>query len=356
MKAVIFTSACLLAILPKPAIAQACVQATQRIQVPQQIHLIKACQIPPVPQPTFKFVTSKDGIDLYSVQWPSPVDTSRVRWKEYQKTETPAQRAWDKNNGQVGFMQDDPGPVRYPFSVTGLLVFQDEAEREAQVNQLMNAGEAITWLRGGYRSDSTLPADWTPVFSIKYAIYTFTILSDNNILLREAYYYAPIECYTYNTSCDDTPNPNPSSLQTSEIAIYSNISPPPLHRGSLEYRFALMLMREKYPTPPDVGASFSRYVEYIKRTVALNWYSQLADPVASMGHSVVISFVVHRDGEVSDVRVAKSSGVPSLDFSAIQAVERVNSFYPLPAGYPGSSAPVSYTFTYDQNTVAKKSK
>jgi periplasmic protein TonB len=100
----------------------------------------------------------------------------------------------------------------------------------------------------------------------------------------------------------------------------------------------------------DFGSRFGWYVDVIKRTVAQNWYSQLADPKASMGHSVIVTFTVHRDGSVSDPRIAQGSGVPSLDLSAIQAVERVNAFGPLPAGYVGSSVSVAYTFTYDQST------
>ena len=100
----------------------------------------------------------------------------------------------------------------------------------------------------------------------------------------------------------------------------------------------------------DFGSRFGWYVDIIKRTVSQNWYSQLADPNASVGHSVVVTFTVHRDGSVSDPRIAQPSGVPSLDMSAIQAVQRVNAFGPLPAGYPGNSVSVAYTFTYDETT------
>ncbi len=79
----------------------------------------------------------------------------------------------------------------------------------------------------------------------------------------------------------------------------------------------------------DFGSRFGWYVDVIKRTVSQNWYSQLADPNASMGHSVMVTFVVHRDGSVSDPRIAQSSGVPSLDLSAIQAVERVSALWPV---------------------------
>lgn len=101
----------------------------------------------------------------------------------------------------------------------------------------------------------------------------------------------------------------------------------------------------------DFGARFGWYVAIIQRTVSQNWYSQLADPSASMGRSVVVTFTVHRDGSVSNARVARSSGVPSLDLSAIQAVQRVGAFGPLPREYSGSSVSVAYTFTYDQATA-----
>lgn len=103
----------------------------------------------------------------------------------------------------------------------------------------------------------------------------------------------------------------------------------------------------------DFGSRFGWYVDIIKRTVSQNWYKQLADPNASIGHSVIVTFVVHRDGSVSDPRIAQSSGVPSLDTSAIQAVERTNAFGPLPAGYAGSSVSVAYTFTYDSATAGR---
>ncbi len=101
----------------------------------------------------------------------------------------------------------------------------------------------------------------------------------------------------------------------------------------------------------DFGSRFGWYVDMIKRTVAQNWYSQLADPKASIGHAAIVTFEVHRDGSVSNPRIAQSSGVPSLDLSAMQAVQRVGSIGPLPAGYTGSSISVAYTFTYDASTT-----
>ncbi len=100
----------------------------------------------------------------------------------------------------------------------------------------------------------------------------------------------------------------------------------------------------------DFGSRFGWYVDIIQRTVSQNWYSQLADPNASMGKSVLVTFVVHRDGSVTDPRIVESSRVASFDQSAIQAVQRVSAFGPLPPGYAGSSVTVAYKFTYDSST------
>jgi hypothetical protein len=237
VNAVIFMSAFLLVVLPMPAIAQACVQATQRLQVPLQIHLVGACQAPPEILPKLSLLLSESGIDIYRVEWP-PAGPVKAR------TQTDA----------------DAHP-RYPLSVTALFVFQDEKERQLQIKSMMSAGEAISWLRGGYRYDSTLPADWTPVFSIKYVTYRFTILGSNkdigkdgnviapkdgsnSVLLVESNMYAPEECYSYGTRCvnaDKLDWESAPNFKSSEIATYNNRSPTPLPQNSLAYRVAMML-------------------------------------------------------------------------------------------------------------------
>ncbi|MHB1960446.1 MAG: TonB family protein [Acidobacteriaceae bacterium] len=134
---------------------------------------------------------------------------------------------------------------------------------------------------------------------------------------------------------------------TNKSCCCANDSALPTEEGAQQAPAAQVLTM----TPSDFGARFGWYVEIIKRTVAQNWYSQLADPTASMGRSVVVSFMVHRDGSISDAHISRSSGVPSLDLSAIQAVERARAIGPLPAGYAGDTAAVAYTFTYDGKTA-----
>jgi protein TonB len=91
------------------------------------------------------------------------------------------------------------------------------------------------------------------------------------------------------------------------------------------------------------GSRFAYYVNIVNRTVAQNWYTQEADPRASLGKSVVVVFDIDRSGAPSNPRLETRSGSPSLDQSALRAVQRVEGFGPLPAG---DHITVEYTFHY----------
>lgn len=95
------------------------------------------------------------------------------------------------------------------------------------------------------------------------------------------------------------------------------------------------------------GFNFPYYVGIIQRKVREAWYIREAGS-APVGSQVHVTFSISRDGTPSDIRISHSSGVPSLDSSALRAVQRVDSFGPLPPGYGKSSVSVEYTFTYDQ--------
>ncbi|HEY6376817.1 MAG TPA: TonB family protein [Edaphobacter sp.] len=91
------------------------------------------------------------------------------------------------------------------------------------------------------------------------------------------------------------------------------------------------------------GARFAYYVNIVNQKVAQNWYTQEADPRASIGRSVTLVFDINRDGVPSNARIEERSGSPSLDLSAMRAVQRVEGFGPLPQG---DHITVEYTFHY----------
>ena len=91
------------------------------------------------------------------------------------------------------------------------------------------------------------------------------------------------------------------------------------------------------------GQRFAYYFDAVQRKINENWLGQEADPHASMGKSVKLIFDINRDGTPSNIHVEASSGSPSLDLSAVHALQRVDTFGPLPAG---NKQTVEDTFTY----------
>ena len=59
-----------------------------------------------------------------------------------------------------------------------------------------------------------------------------------------------------------------------------------------------------------------------------------------------ITFDIARDGHPTNVQVEQSSGVPSLDISAVRALQRIDTFGTLPPDYSGNKISVEYWFDY----------
>lgn len=92
----------------------------------------------------------------------------------------------------------------------------------------------------------------------------------------------------------------------------------------------------------EFGPWIRRFVAQIKR----NWLL----PYAAMtlkGHSV-LTFYVHRDGTLTEVRVLAPSSVDSFNTSARNALLASNPTQPLPEEYPADNAFFTVTFYYNE--------
>lgn len=98
----------------------------------------------------------------------------------------------------------------------------------------------------------------------------------------------------------------------------------------------------------DFGSRYAYYVRGINQRVSENWLKYEVDPRIQAANRVYVSFDVDRSGRPSHVQVEQSSGVPSLDTSALRAVQRVDSFGALPADYSGSKVSVEFWFDYSK--------
>ncbi len=96
----------------------------------------------------------------------------------------------------------------------------------------------------------------------------------------------------------------------------------------------------------DFGTKYAWYVHVIQQKVSDNWLKYEVDPRITSAERVYITFDVARDGHPMNVRVEQSSGVPSLDISAVRALQRIDTFGPLPSDYSGGKISVEYWFDY----------
>jgi len=99
-------------------------------------------------------------------------------------------------------------------------------------------------------------------------------------------------------------------------------------------------------TDANFGSLFGWYVDNINRKMDANGYRSLADPHTPRGARSYISFMIARDGSVSQVRLDRSSNSPTWDTACVRAAQRVDTFGPLPAQYRGNSLMVSFYCEY----------
>jgi protein TonB len=96
----------------------------------------------------------------------------------------------------------------------------------------------------------------------------------------------------------------------------------------------------------DFGSRYAWYVRVVQQKVSENWLKYEVDPSISTAQRVYITFDVMRDGHPANVQVEQSSGVPSLDQSATRAIQRIDTFGPLPSDYAANKVSVEFWFDY----------
>lgn len=91
------------------------------------------------------------------------------------------------------------------------------------------------------------------------------------------------------------------------------------------------------------GDKYGWYIDVIRRKVQQNWLTYEIDPRITAPHRAFIEFDIMRDGSPAHVQLSQSSGVPSLDQSALRAIQRIDGFGALPEG---SSLHVEFWFDH----------
>ena len=96
----------------------------------------------------------------------------------------------------------------------------------------------------------------------------------------------------------------------------------------------------------DFGNRYSWYVKVVQQKVSENWLKYEVDPSIATANRVYVTFDISREGSPRNVEIEQSSGVPSLDISAVRAIQRIDTFGPLPPDYSGNKVSVEFWFDY----------
>ncbi len=86
----------------------------------------------------------------------------------------------------------------------------------------------------------------------------------------------------------------------------------------------------------QIGLSNFPYIYYLQiiiNKVSGNWFTSLVDPGISGNFQATVHFKIQKNGQISDLKIEESSGIRSLDMSALRAVQTSAPFPPLPRAY-----------------------
>ena len=94
---------------------------------------------------------------------------------------------------------------------------------------------------------------------------------------------------------------------------------------------------------------WGEYAASMVSRIRVNWYNNMPQIIQTGLRGVVfIRFTIHRDGQITDVTILSSSGVPPYDFAAKKAIELSSPLNPLPKDFPNDSERVTFGFFYNE--------
>jgi len=91
---------------------------------------------------------------------------------------------------------------------------------------------------------------------------------------------------------------------------------------------------------------YAWYVKIVQQKVSENWMKYEVDPGVQSAPRVYLMFEIARNGTPVNVELSQSSGIPSLDISAVRALKRIDTFGALPGDYSGNKVSVEFWFEF----------
>src|SRR6266567_1760550 len=96
----------------------------------------------------------------------------------------------------------------------------------------------------------------------------------------------------------------------------------------------------------DFGARYPWYVDAVRNRVRQTWDQITIDAAvrATRRAHAVVTFRISTNGTISNIRMSQGSGNSSMDYSALRALQSIDSFRALPNDYMGSYVDVTFDF------------
>jgi protein TonB len=96
------------------------------------------------------------------------------------------------------------------------------------------------------------------------------------------------------------------------------------------------------------GFPFTYYLQFLSDKISSSWFTSLVDPGVNGQFQTQVYFKIYRNGQVADLKVEVSSGIPSFDLSALRAIQTASPFPPLPSEYDGQYLGIHLIFEHSR--------
>jgi len=93
---------------------------------------------------------------------------------------------------------------------------------------------------------------------------------------------------------------------------------------------------------------YTYYLQNLHGKVSSNWLTAQIQTGLSGAYHTTVLFKIFRNGRISDPKIIESSGVRTMDLSAIRAVRDASPFPPLPPGYEDEYLQIRLIFEHNK--------
>jgi len=93
---------------------------------------------------------------------------------------------------------------------------------------------------------------------------------------------------------------------------------------------------------------YSYYLQSLHGKISTNWLTAQIQTGLSGAYHTTVLFKIYRNGRISDPKIVESSGVRTMDLSAIRAVQSASPFPPLPYGYEDEYLQIRLIFEHNK--------